>query len=107
MEEAFEDALVVYPKGWCSWEVLKKSGYKGESHELFKKEKNLDKWKTTVELMDITRKECIYMHCLPADVGLEVEPEVIFGPRSVTIDEAENRLHGQKGIMALTIGGRG
>lgn len=106
MEEAFQDALIVYPKGWCSWEILKAGGYKEEPHERFKKEKGLYTWKTTVELMDKTRKGSIYMHCLPADVGLEVEPEVIFGPQSVTVDEAENRLHGQKGIMALIMGGR-
>ena len=56
--------------------------------------------------MDKTHKNSIYMHCLPADVGVEVEPEVIFGPHSVTVDESENRLHGQKGIMSLVMGGR-
>ena len=110
MDEAFEDALVVYPKGWCSWELLKADNYKGELHERYKKEKKLTNWRTTVEKMDRTRKGGIYMHCLPADVGgegTEVEPEVLFGPKwSVTIDEAENRLHGQKGIMALIMGGR-
>ncbi|MBC7112422.1 MAG: ornithine carbamoyltransferase [Candidatus Methanomethyliales bacterium] len=107
MEEAFEDALVVYPKGWCSWELLKAGGYDEKLHEEYKRTHNLAAWKTTPELMDRTRKNSIWMHCLPADVGYEVEPEVIFSNRwSVSVDEAENRLHGQKGIMALTMGGR-
>lgn len=105
MKDAFEDAVIVYPKGWCSWDLLKAGNYTDGLHEQFKKDK-LDNWKTTVDLMDQTHKNSIYMHCLPADVGLEVEPEVIFGSHSVTVDEAENRLHGQKGIMSLIMGGR-
>ena len=107
MEDAFNDALVVYPKGWCSWDLLKASNYNEGPHEEFKKTHNLGAWKTNPEKMDKTRKNSIWMHCLPADVGVEVEPEVIFSNRwSVSVDEAENRLHGQKGLMALTMGGR-
>ena len=43
------------------------------------------------------------MHCLPADRNLEVADEVIDGPQSVVYDEAENRLHAQKAVMALTM----
>jgi len=107
MDDAFNDALVVYPKGWCSWDLLKASNYNEGPHEEYKKAHNLNAWKTGPERMDKTRKNSIWMHCLPADVGVEVEPEVIFSNRwSVSVDEAENRLHGQKGIMALTMGGR-
>jgi len=105
MKEAFEGAHVVYPKGWCSWELLEKGGFKEGLHEEYKKEKKLQNWKTTVELMDIADKRAIYMHCLPADRGDEVDNDVIDGKWSVVVDEAENRLHGQKGIMALTMGG--
>jgi len=47
--------------------------------------------------------DAIYMHCLPCDRGFEVTDEVIDGPQSVAFDEAENRLHVQKAVMALTM----
>jgi N-acetylornithine carbamoyltransferase len=53
--------------------------------------------------MSITKKESIYMHCLPADRGNEVTDAVIDGPHSVVYQEAENRLHTAKAIMALTM----
>jgi N-acetylornithine carbamoyltransferase len=53
--------------------------------------------------MNLAKDNCVYMHCLPADRNLEVTDEVIDGPNSVVYDEAENRLHGQKAVMALTM----
>ena len=53
--------------------------------------------------MNLAKDDCIYMHCLPADRNLEVTDEVIDGPNSVVYDEAENRLHAQKAVMALTM----
>ncbi|MCK4262646.1 MAG: ornithine carbamoyltransferase, partial [Dehalococcoidia bacterium] len=63
-------------------------------------------WMTTAKQMKLTNKNAIYMHCLPADRGQEVSDEVIDGPQSVIVDEAENRLHAHKAIMALVMGGR-
>ncbi len=51
-------------------------------------------------LMDLAGPEAIFMHCLPAHRGEEVTAQVIDGPRSVIWDEAENRLHAQKGVLA-------
>ena len=62
-------------------------------------------WITTVEKLDKAARDVIYMHCLPADRGMEVTDDVIDGPRSVVFDEAENRLHAQKAIMAYIMGG--
>ncbi|MCK4247987.1 MAG: ornithine carbamoyltransferase, partial [Methanomicrobia archaeon] len=70
-------------------------------------EKYRGTWTCDAEKMKKTNN-AYYMHCLPADVkpGYEVTPEVIDSPRSIVIDEAENRLHAQRGILAATMGGR-
>ena len=51
------------------------------------------------EAMGKARGDAIFLHCLPADRGFEVTPEVIDGPQSVIWDESENRLHAQKALM--------
>ena len=68
--------------------------------EISKKYKD---WICDEKLMKIAKKDSIYMHCLPADRGNEVTDEVIDGPQSVIYQEAENRLHTAKALMALTM----
>jgi len=111
-DEGFEGAHVVYPKSWgpvsCfsyvdeNGEIIKK-----HDHEKAEKLNQCNKsWITTKKQMEMIHKDGIYMHCLPADRGQEVTDEVIDGKNSVIIDEAENRLHAHKSIMAMIMGGR-
>jgi ornithine carbamoyltransferase len=62
--------------------------------------KLLKPYQVNTKLMKMARQDAIFMHCLPAHRGEEVTAEVIDGPQSVVFDEAENRLHAQKGILA-------
>ena len=57
-------------------------------------------YQVNARLMSLAKPDAIFMHCLPAHRGDEVTDEVIDGPQSVVFDEAENRLHAQKGILA-------
>lgn len=105
-KDGFENADVVYPKAWCPTVFFKPpvgEGSEEKAQAIFDQHKD---WKTTSEMMDITAKNSIYMHCLPADRGYEVNNDVMDkteGPgwRSVVFDEAENRLHTQKAVMSL------
>ncbi|MEW6623522.1 MAG: ornithine carbamoyltransferase [Bacillota bacterium] len=100
MEGAFEDADIVIPK---SWGPLVYTQDKKEGIDLIAK---YPSWCCDSKMMSLTKKHGIYMHPLPADRGREVTDEVIDGPQSVVYDEAENRLHVQKALMALIMGGR-
>jgi ornithine carbamoyltransferase len=61
----------------------------------------------TEALMARAAPDAVFMHCLPAHRGEEVTREVIDGPQSVVLDEAENRLHAQKGVLAWALGAAG
>ena len=64
----------------------------------------LKPYRVTEKLMASARPDALFMHCLPAHRGEEVTAEVIDGPQSVVFDEAENRLHAQKGVLAWCMG---
>jgi len=97
MEEAFDGAHIVYPKSWGIESLFHKPE---EALEISKKYKN---WICDEKLMELATKDSIYMHCLPADRGNEVTDAVIDGSHSVIYQEAENRLHTAKALMALTM----
>jgi ornithine carbamoyltransferase len=61
-------------------------------------------YRVTGALMAKAADDAIFMHCLPAHRGEEVTAEVIDGPQSVVFDEAENRMHAQKGVLAWVLG---
>jgi N-acetylornithine carbamoyltransferase len=97
MDEGFKDADVVYAK---SWGPLLTTTDPEEGKKLQDKYQD---WITTKDKMALAKDDAIYMHPLPADRDIEVSNEVLDGPQSVVIDEAENRLHAQKAVMALTM----
>jgi len=97
MDEAFKGADVVYPKSWgCMLTTadLQESARIGQKYT---------DWITDARRIALAKEDVIYMHPLPADREIEVTNEVIDGPHSVVYDQAENRLHAQKAVMALTM----
>jgi ornithine carbamoyltransferase len=97
MEVAFKDADIVYAK---SWGALLTTTDQDEGARIIKK---YESWITDERKMALAKPDAIYMHPLPADREVEVSNAVIDGPHSVVYDEAENRLHVQKAVMALTM----
>ena len=88
--EAAAGADVVVTDTWVSM---------GKEEEKLARIRDLGGYKVTTETMSIADPEAIFIHCLPADRGYEVDSEVIDGPQSVVWDEAENRLHAQKALL--------
>ena len=97
MKEGFEDADVVYAK---SWGPLMTTADPVEGKRIQDQYKD---WITDAAKMAVAKPDAIYMHPLPADRDVEVTSEVMDGPQSVVFDQAENRLHAQNGVMALTM----
>jgi len=90
VEVAVKNAKVVYTDVWVSM---------GDEKEEKKRRKALEKYQVNEKLMELGSEDAIFMHCLPAIRGQEVAAEVIDGPQSVVIDQAENRLHAQKAVL--------
>jgi N-acetylornithine carbamoyltransferase len=97
MEAAFKDADIVYAK---SWGAMVHTPDPAEGAKIIKK---YESWITDERKMALAKPDAIYMHPLPADRNIEVTDGVMDGPQSVVFDEAENRLHAQKAVMALTM----
>ena len=97
MDAAFKDADVIYAK---SWGAMVETTDEKKGAEYIKK---YESWITDERRMKLAKPDAIYMHPLPADRNIEVTDGVMDGPQSVVYDEAENRLHVQKAVMALTM----
>jgi N-acetylornithine carbamoyltransferase len=96
-DAGFRDADIVYPKSWgcmLTTDDLEESARIGAGYT---------DWIADERRMSLARADAMYLHCLPADRGVEVTDGVIDGPNSAVFDEAENRLHVQKAVMALTM----
>ena len=94
--EACKDADVLYTDVWASM---------GQEGEAAKRRADFAGYQINSECLKVAKPDAIFLHCLPAHRGEEVTAEVIDGPHSVIFDEAENRLHAQKAVMALLMGG--
>ncbi len=93
--EAIKNADVVYTDTWVSM---------GQESEKAEKVKVFGDYQVNAKLWKYADNDAIFMHCLPAYRGFEVTEEIIDGPHSVIFDEAENRLHAQKAVMATLMG---
>jgi len=93
---AVAGADVVYTDVWTSM---------GQEEEKAARLEAFDGFMVTPQMMAAASPECVFMHCLPAHRGEEVAAEVIDGPQSVVFQEAGNRLHTQKAVLLLLMGG--
>ena len=98
MDDAFQNADIVIPKSWGCLDTMG-----ANPKESLRIAEGYKHWICNSERMKLATKDVLYMHPLPADRGNEVTDEVIDGPHSVVYQEAENRLHTAKAIMALTM----
>jgi ornithine carbamoyltransferase len=110
MDAAFEGADIVYPKSWGVYDLMMARQGLHEKHEIDENQQaclamnhKFKDWICDDRRMKLAGDKAVYMHCLPADRGSEVTDSVMDGPQSVVFQEAENRLHTAKAIMACTM----
>jgi ornithine carbamoyltransferase len=93
--EAVEGADVVVTDTWISM---------GQEHERVQRLMDLEPYRLDETLLQLASRDAFVMHCLPAHPGEEITADVLYGSRSAIWDEAENRLHVQKALLALLLG---
>lgn len=94
--EAANGADVIYTDVWTSM---------GQEEESARRREIFAGYKITTELMNQAKEDAVFMHPLPAHHGEEVTDEVLYSPASVVFDQAENRMHMQKALLAQMLGG--
>jgi ornithine carbamoyltransferase len=97
LEEGLAGARAVYTDVWASM---------GQESEADERARKFEAYRVTSRVFAMAEKDAIFLHCLPAHRGEEVEASVIDSPRSAVFDEAENRLHAQKGLLVELLGSR-
>jgi ornithine carbamoyltransferase len=110
MDAAFDGADVVYPKSWGVYDLMLARQQAKTKEEVAENQREClavnakhKNWICDERRMKLAKKSAVYMHCLPADRGSEVPDAVIDGPQSIVFQEAENRLHTAKAILASTM----
>jgi ornithine carbamoyltransferase len=94
VEEGASGARAVYTDVWASM---------GQEDEAAARAKTFEPYRVTERVMDLAAKDAIFLHCLPAHRGEEVDTNVIDGPASAVFDQAENRLHAQKALLVTLL----
>ena len=93
--EAAQNADILYTDVWVSM---------GDDEEREKRVHDLQQYQINEALVDLAEDDCMVLHCLPAHRGEEITNEVLTGPHSAILDEAENRLHVQKALLIKMMG---
>ncbi len=75
----------------------------GQEAERERRLRDLEPYRVDGALLALADADAVALHCLPAHVGEEITADVLYGPRSLAWEQAENRLHTQKAVMALVI----
>ncbi len=94
---AVADAVAIYTDVWTSM---------GQEAQRDSRRRDFAEFQVNADLMACAQKGAVFMHCLPARRGEEVTNEVLDGPQSVVVQQAANRLHVQKGILAWLLGAK-
>jgi ornithine carbamoyltransferase len=94
-KEAVRQADVIVTDTWVSM---------GQEDDKARRMKDFEGYRVDADLLAAAPKQAVVLHCLPAYRGLEISEEVFEGPRSLVFKEAENRLHFQKGLLAVLMG---